>query len=136
MEHLSNLFAHLGWTLEAVVMVFLAMFIVESFKILGRTPNPETLRTPFSFKVWASDYLNWWGLALSIACSFSLIALRGVVMTKLELFTGDPSAFDLAYAFGAGAFGQVMMKILLKAILGIAGKFSTDPAPTSDPVTK
>lgn len=124
MEHATTLFGRLGWTLDSVVMVLLAMFIVESFRILGRTPNPAILRTKFSLKVWASDYLNWWALALSIACSFSLIAMRGAVMSKLTVFTGDPATFELAYAFGAGAFGQAMMKILLKAILGLAGKFS------------
>lgn len=111
------------WNLASIVLVLLAMFIVEGFRILGRASAPNVQREPFSFGAWISQFANWFSIVLSFACSLSLLAIRDGMIDSLGLVIADLGHFEYYFAFGAGAFGQSLVKVVLKAFMGMFGAF-------------
>lgn len=124
---MKQLALEMNWTPGALVLILLAMFIVEGFRIMGRQSAPNVERTKFSLRDWLSQFSNWFGLVLSVACSLSLLAIRDGFIQSIGLEIADRDVFPLFWAFGVGAFGQAIMKIVLKAFMGMFGAYSGDP---------
>lgn len=114
-----------NWTPAFILMVVLSMLLVEGFRIMGRASDKRVQRTPFDFRHYASQFVNWFGVVLSFVSSLVLLAIRDGLIGTVGLTVADPATFGTFYAFGAGAFGQSMIKLAMKAFLGAFGAFGT-----------
>lgn len=112
---MTHLFEANHWTVPNLVLVLLGIFIVESFRILGRSSNPTTQRTLFSLRVWFGQLNNWFSPVVSLACALALLAFKDDVMR--------PGVSDALFAFLAGASGQALIKLVIHAARGISGAY-------------
>lgn len=123
MNSFIQLATALNWTPVSVVLVLMSMFVVEGFRVLGRASAPNVQREPFKFGEWISQFANWFSIVLSLVCSMVLLVIRDSIVSSMGLDISDEGNFEYYFAVGAGAFGQAMMKVVLKAFMGMFGAF-------------
>lgn len=118
-----DLFATMHWDLASIVLVLMAMFLVEGFRILGRASAPNVAREKFKLGEWIGQFANWFSIVLSFVSALSLLAIRDGMIDSLGLVIADTGNFEYYFAFGVGALGQTIVKIVLKAFMGMFGAF-------------
>jgi len=125
---METLTTTLNWTWDNLVLLLLGAFIVEGLRILGRQSAPTVQRTKFRFIPWITEFTNWFGLVVSVACSLTLLSVRDGVVGGAGLAIADPASFYPLYAVGVGAFGQSIMKNVLKGFMGMFGAYGKRPS--------
>lgn len=116
-------FAAINLTVEALLVVILAMFVIEGMRVLGRASEAKVKRTPFKWREYFSDPLNVLSLVVSFASSVLLLIIRDGFIDAIGLAIKDETHFAYFYAAGVGAFGQVIVKMAFKAFGGMFGAF-------------
>ena len=108
---------------EALFVAFLAMVIVEWFRIIGRQSDPNVPRTEFDWNHYIRQGSNWASLVINILCAVLLLMVRDGFVSSIGLKIADEGDFELFYAAGVGAMGQMLVKVLFKAIAGMFGAY-------------
>lgn len=124
-----NLVTVFNWTLPALVIVFLAMFVVEGLRILGRASDKSVKREPFDAWHYFSQFVNWFPIVLNVVIALLLLAVRDSLVDTMGLAVKDPATFELWYAFGVGVSGQLVFGMAVRAFGGMFGAFNGTPAP-------
>ena len=109
-----NLMHELNLTAGALIIMLLSIIIVEGGRIVARARTVPSKRTPFSWTVWASDWVNWMTLALNLLTGVVLISIRDGIAEFGGLTISNPERFDLFFAAVVGSGGQGLWKIVLK----------------------
>lgn len=108
MTALITMFAHYNWTLDNVVMMLFGIIAVELLRMRGRSASPAAIKTKFKFSYWIAQRNNWLSPLITVLFAFIALALKEGLC--------PPGLNPLLYAFGAGAMGQALIKIAMKAV--------------------
>lgn len=126
METLATAF---NWTVPALVIVLLAMFVVEGMRVLGRASDRSVKREPFDAGHYFGQFVNWFPIVLNVVIALLLLAVRDSLVATMGLVVADPDTFELWYAFGVGVSGQLVFGMAVRAFGGMFGAFNGAPAP-------
>jgi hypothetical protein len=110
----TSLLNELNLTVGSLVIMFLSMFVVEAGRLIARSRSSKN-RTPLSWKVWASDWVNWLTVVATIATGVICISIRDGIAEFGGMSVSNQERFDLFFAAVVGSGGQGLWKIVLKA---------------------
>lgn len=118
--HLASIADLLNCTWSGLLYLLLTLFVVNATKILGRQHEKNVVRTPFSWRVWFSDWVNWFTLLVNLVSSVLLLGIRESLAPALGLSVVDHDTFELFFAVIVGIVGQVLWVRLLTMVAAIA----------------